>query len=136
MTKKVNLIIVVHPDQSKVLMCERQKKPYKGKLNFVGGKLELNEKPFDAAYRELEEETGITYQEIILNRLITFDYPEDVELQVYYGLLEKDRILKPEKNPLKWIRMDDDFRNLNQFAGNGNIEYLMHILKTEKLTSI
>ena len=41
-------------------MCKRLKEPYKGKFNLVGGKLENSENEYDAAYRELNEETGIT----------------------------------------------------------------------------
>ena len=35
---KVNLVIVFNKNKDKVLMCQRRKDPYKGKLNFVGGK--------------------------------------------------------------------------------------------------
>ena len=40
---QANLIIVFHPDEDKILMCHRQKEPYLGLYNFVGGKLEENE---------------------------------------------------------------------------------------------
>ena len=65
--RKLNLILVYNKDEDKILMCKREKEPYKGKFNLVGGKLEENENELEAAYRELEEETGITNKEIKLN---------------------------------------------------------------------
>ena len=56
----VNLVIVFNKNRDKVLMCQRRKDPYKGKLNFVGGKVQKGESSECAAYRELFEETGIS----------------------------------------------------------------------------
>lgn len=36
---KTNIIIVLNKNRQKVLMCQRSKEPYKGKINFVGGKI-------------------------------------------------------------------------------------------------
>lgn len=58
--KKANLIVVLDKENKHVLLCRRKKNPYRGLLNFVGGKLEEGEDSFTAAYRELKEETGIT----------------------------------------------------------------------------
>ena len=52
----VNLIAVFNKEQNKVLMCKRRKDPYKGLLNFVGGKIKDGEEHFASAYRELFEE--------------------------------------------------------------------------------
>jgi len=41
-------------------MCKRQKQPYKGLCNLVGGKIEPRGNGRDAAYRELCGETGVT----------------------------------------------------------------------------
>lgn len=49
----VNLVIVFNKNRDKVLMCQRRKDPYKGKLNFVGGKVQKGESSECAAYREL-----------------------------------------------------------------------------------
>ena len=35
--KKLNVIIVYDKDESKILMCKREKEPYKGMFNLVGG---------------------------------------------------------------------------------------------------
>ena len=59
MMKTYNCIVVFNHDKTKALFCRRIKDPFKGKLNFVGGKVEAGESEEDAAYRELMEETGL-----------------------------------------------------------------------------
>ena len=59
-----NLIVVFDENSEKMLMCRRKKDPYKGLLNFVGGKIEQNEEGMHAAYRELEEETGLRVSDV------------------------------------------------------------------------
>ena len=49
--QKYNAIVVFNKQEDKMLMCKRRKNPYKGLLNFVGGKREQNESGMDAAYR-------------------------------------------------------------------------------------
>lgn len=125
--RKVNIILVFNREEDKILMCKRKKDPFKGKLNFVGGKVEPNEDELHAAYRELEEETGITKDDITLTNLMNFEYKiSGTELEAYAGKLNKDVRLKEELNSLYWISKDEDFNNLNKFAGEGNI---LHMLK-------
>ena len=125
--RKVNIILVFNKEEDKILMCKRKKDPFKGKLNFVGGKVEPNEDELHAAYRELEEETGITKDDITLTNLMNFEYKiSGTDLEAYAGKLNKDVSLKEELNSLYWISKDEDFNNLNKFAGEGNI---LHMLK-------
>lgn len=51
--KELNVILVYNKEENKILMCKREKEPYKGKFNLVGGKVEQNEDELHAAYREL-----------------------------------------------------------------------------------
>ena len=96
--KKFNVILVYDKEESNILMCKREKEPYKGKFNLVGGKLEKDEDELHAAYRELQEETGITNNDIILTNLMNFQYKMiDMELEVYAGKLNKDDIIKVRK---------------------------------------
>ena len=89
--KKTNLILVYNKENDKVLMCKRAKDPFKGKFNLVGGKVENGENELFAAYRELQEETGITEKDIDLTHLMNFEYKmSDLELEVYFGKLNKD----------------------------------------------
>lgn len=51
--RKLNLIVVFNKNLSKGLFCIRAKDPYKGKYNFVGGKVEEKNK---LEWVELNEE--------------------------------------------------------------------------------
>lgn len=58
LTQKYVLIFV--QDNNHILMIEKQKPNWmKGKLNLLGGKIELNESSKNAAIRELKEESGL-----------------------------------------------------------------------------
>ncbi len=125
--KKLNIIAVYNKDKSKILMCERKKEPYKGKINLVGGKVEKDETEISAAKRELEEETGITSKDIHLTYVMNFQYKIlDIELEVFTGILKKDVNLIEEVNKLLWINKNENFYDLEKFAGEGNI---WHIIK-------
>lgn len=124
--KKLNVIIVYNKNEDKILMCKRAKDPYKGKLNLVGGKVEANESELDAAYRELEEETGITNKDIQLTHIMNFQYIiTDMELEVYYGKLNKDVTVVEEANKLYWIDKNSNFFDIEKYAGEGNIGHMV-----------
>lgn len=131
--KKLNVIIVYSKDEEKILMCHRKKEPYKGLYNFVGGKIEENEVYIDAAYRELNEETGITPDDIKLIHIMDFNYQiNDVELQVYAGKLNKDVEVVDEVNKLYWFNSDENFFDTSKFAGEGNIGHMVEQVKLYK----
>ena len=124
--KKLNVILVYNKEEEKILMCKREKEPYKGKFNLVGGKVEQGEKELDAAYRELQEETGITKQDINLQHLMNFQYEmSDMELELYVGKLNKEKEVIEEINKLYWFDKNEDFINVEKFAGEGNIGHMV-----------
>ena len=124
--KKLNVIIVYDKDESKILMCKREKEPYKGMFNLVGGKVEENENELHAAYRELEEETGITVKDINLVNVMNFEYKmSDIELELYAGKLNKDVEVVEEVNKLYWMDSKENFFDLEKFAGEGNIGHML-----------
>ena len=124
--KKLNVIIVYNKEENKILMCKRAKEPYKGKYNLVGGKLEENEDSLEGAYRELEEETGITKDDIILTYLMNFEYKLlDMQLQVFVGKLNKEKTLVEEVNKLYWMDLNENFFDEKKFAGEGNIGHML-----------
>lgn len=47
---KLNVILVYNKEEDKILMCKREKEPYKGKFNLVGGKVEQNEDGLHAGH--------------------------------------------------------------------------------------
>lgn len=125
---KLNVIIVYNKEKNKVLMCNREKEPYKGKLNLVGGKVEKNEIDLDAAYRELYEETGISKEDIKLIHIMKFEYEKpNFRLDVYAGQLKKNINLVEELNKLYWIDLKENFFDENRFAGEGNIGHMLKI---------
>ena len=107
--RKLNLIVVFSPNLDEALFCIREKEPYKGLYNFVGGKVENGETNDDAAYRELFEETGISREDIELDHFMDLNYFKyENNLQVYYGILKYEVNLIEEKNKLEWVYINDD----------------------------
>ena len=124
--KRYNVIAVYSPDEQKLLMCRRAKNPYKGMLNFVGGKIEDGETDEAAAYRELREETGITGEDVRLTHVMDFIYYQsDIALMVYAGRLKRDVTLTEEENSLLWVDRTEDFCDATRFAGDCNIEHML-----------
>ena len=124
--KKYNVSVIFDKSEKKLLMCLRAKDPFKGKLNFVGGKVEPNETEDEAAYRELYEETGISKNDISLTRVLDFKYYlSNMELEVYCGKIKKDVTLKEEINKLLWVDRGENFCDSERFAGNTNIEHII-----------
>lgn len=131
--KKLNVMLVYNKDENKILMCKREKEPYKGKFNLVGGKVENGENEKHAAYRELQEETGITNNDIVLTHVMNFQYKmQDMELEVYAGKLNKDIKLVEEVNKLYWVDKNENFFDLEKYAGEGNIGHMLQQVKIYK----
>lgn len=124
--KKCNVILVYSSDGKDILFCKREKEPYKGKYNLVGGKVEEGEESLESAYRELFEETGIKKENICLTHLMDFDYNmSNFRLEVFAGKLEKDVTLIEEVNKLYWIDKKSNFFDMNIYAGEGNIGHMV-----------
>ena len=123
-----NCIVVFNKTKDRVLFCKRQKDPYKGLYNFVGGKVEPGEDSETAAYRELFEETGITRRQIRLYRLMDIRYyHQGFDLQMYVGKLDEDVPLREETNPLLWLPLTEDFTDRDRFAGEQNIAHIINV---------
>ena len=121
-----NCIMVYNQSRDRLLFCKRLYDPYEGQYNLVGGKREPGEDGFDAAYRELEEETGITRDDISLRHMMDFTYyNQDCIVEVYVGTLNKEVELRTEIHPLHWLSLDHDFFDLEVFAGEGNIGHMI-----------
>lgn len=128
--RKLNLIVIFNEDLSKGLFCIRAKEPYKGKYNFVGGKVEEGETNDNAAYRELFEETGISKKDIELDHFRDLNYFKyENNLQVYYGILKCDVNLVEEKNKLEWVELNEELLNNDRFGGNYNIHHIITQIK-------
>lgn len=131
--KKLNVIIVYDNSEEKILMCKREKEPYKGLYNLVGGKLEENEEEYTAAYRELEEETGITNKDIKLTYMMNIDYKlKDMQLQIFVGKLNKHVDVIDEVNKLYWLDKNENYFDKTRFAGEGNIGHMLEQVNLNK----
>ncbi len=126
-----NCIMVYDKSGAGLLFCKRTKDPYKGKYNLVGGKIESGEDGFAAAYRELEEETGIGRSQITLRHMMDFTYyNQKCYVEVYVGHLNEDVVLREEKHPLVFLKVaEEDFFSLEKFAGEGNIGHMIEQVK-------
>ena len=130
---KMNIIAVYNKKEDKILMCLRKKEPYKSLYNLVGGKVEENETGLESAYRELEEESGITKEDIVLTHLMTCNYQmSNNELQVYIGKLKKEVKVVEEVNKLYWIDASENFFDMSKYAGEGIIGHIIEQVKLYK----
>ncbi len=126
--KHLNCIVVFNTEKDKMLFCRRTKDPYKGLYNFVGGKVEAGESSVHAAYRELQEETGISEGEIELFRLMDLTYYfENMVLEIYVGRLAGEVELVEEINPLVWLPLTEDFTDSGRFAGKQNMAHIVNM---------
>lgn len=132
--KNYNVVVVFNKELNKVLMCKRTKEPYKDMFNLVGCKIEKENDGLNEAYRELFEETNITSKDISLTHFMNIEYITfNKKLEVYYGILNKEVRLIEEVNSLEWLDMDDNFFNMNKYAGEGNIGHIIEEIKINLL---
>ena len=130
--KKMNVIVVFDKNLQKTLMCKRTKEPYMGMYNLVGGKIEKENDGLNEAYRELSEETNIQKLDVDLVYFMNLSYIKwNKELEVYYGILNKDVTLIEEVNKLEWVDINDNFFDMNKYAGEGNIGHIIEEIKID-----
>ena len=130
--KKMNVIVIFDKELKKTLMCKRTKEPYMGMYNLVGGKIEKENDGLNEAYRELTEETNIQKDDVDLIHFMNLTYVKwNKEIEVYYGVLNKEVILVEEVNKLEWMSIDDNFFDMNKYAGEGNIGHIIEEIKID-----
>lgn len=130
--KKMNVIVIFDKELKKTLMCKRTKEPYIGMYNLVGGKIEKENDGLNEAYRELTEETNIQKDDVDLVYFMNLSYIKwNKELEVYYGILNKDVTLIEEVNKLEWVDINDNFFDMNKYAGEGNIGHIIEEIKID-----
>ena len=129
--KRMNVSMIFDKNKKNILMCKREKEPYKNLYNMVGGKIESDD-TLNEAYREIYEETGITRDDIELIHFMNMTYVKwGFDLEIYYGELNKDVELVEEVNKLYWISVDENFFDKNKFAGEGNIGHMLESIRID-----
>lgn len=130
MWKEYNVIAAFDSGCKHILMCKRRRNPYKGLYNLVGGKIEGGEDGLSSAYRELEEETGISQKDILLTHLMDFTYYlPGIRMEVYAGRLNQEVSVHGDENDLEWVDINQKFIDSSNYAGEGNIGHILeHIL--------
>ena len=135
--KKMNVIVVFDNKIENTLMCKRTKEPYMGMYNLVGGKIEKENDGLNEAYRELEEETNIKKKDIDLIHFMNLTYTKwNKELEVYYGILKNEVELIEEVNKLEWVSVNDNFFDMNRYAGEGNIGHIIEEIKIDLKSNV
>lgn len=128
--KKMNVIVVFDTTLENTLICKWTKEPYMWMYNLVGGKIEKENDGLNEAYRELEEETNIKKADIELIHFMNLNYTKwNKELEVYYGILKNEVELIEEVNKLEWVSINDNFFDMNRYAGEGNIGHIIEEIK-------
>lgn len=130
--KQYNVIVIFNKDMNKTLMCKRTKEPYIGMYNLVGGKIEKENDGLNEAYRELIEETNISKNDVELKHFMNIEYISfNKSLEVYYGILNKEVELVEEVNKLEWVDINDNFFDMDKYAGEGNIGHVIEEIKID-----
>lgn len=127
--KNFVLILLFTKDLKQLLLVKRNKSPYKNCWNGIGGKIEGDETPIEAAIRECYEETHIPINPKLL---LTNVYPEDnplnsnTKLNVLYDFVDKKEVIDNYEGHYEWKSIDfvmDATRkdiaglsNINQFV--------------------
>jgi len=148
-TKKMSVVFLFNQTLTSVLMVTKNRGPYPGALNGVGGKYdEVNDwvTPCPTlnmgycAQREVSEETSFTPDLDDLCLLVTEIFPPGgsppwgrdiwIELWVYCGVVDENSIKQTEDEQLSWMPTTKLLEKLptdRTLAGSGNIPYFINL---------
>jgi len=106
----VDIIVIKNDDMDKILLIKRKNEPFKDFWALPGGFVDIEEELIESAFRELQEETGIS--DIDLRQFHTYgklgrDPRGRTVSVVYYGYLT---------NSNQDIKANDDAKELGWFA--------------------
>jgi 8-oxo-dGTP diphosphatase len=115
-----------------ILLINREKNPWKGCWNGLGGKIEQNETPQSSMIREIEEETGIKLdpEQVVYKGYLTWNVFDANGDGLYIFLIDLDYTftfetpIKLREGILDWKKIDwiNDFEN---YGVADNIPYFL-----------
>lgn len=95
---------------NQILLINRNKPPFMGMWNALGGHKEENETAFECAIREIYEESNIKVSEAKLISVSTWNYDDD---EIYVYVSELDNSFDTSKYPLKINEGIIDFKDID-----------------------
>ncbi len=139
MNKNYVVIMLFNKNCDKLLLVRRNKRPYKNCWNGIGGKIEENETPIEAAKRECMEETNIAMQNPKL--LVTYIYPEtnimnsNTKLNVIYDFVQEVAVNDNDEGHYEWRNVEFVMDTYNQeIAGLSNLnQFVKEIFDLENI---
>lgn len=102
--------------KNKILLINREKPPFMGMWNALGGHLEDGEDIESCAKREIYEESGIKVDEVNLYSVSTWNYDDD---EIYVYLSEIDNF-DEKKLPYKFNEGIIDFKDIDWIIDEKN----------------
>lgn len=131
--------MLFNKNKDKLLLVKRNKKPYKDCWNGIGGKIEENETPLEAAKRECIEETNIALENPKL--LVTYVYPEsnimnsNTNLNVIYDFVQEVAVKDNYEGHYEWKDINFVMDTYNQeIAGLSNLnQFVKEIFDLENI---
>ncbi len=120
----VSVAVLINSDQQVLLAQRPPLKPWEGWWEFPGGKIEKNETPVDAMYREIYEEIGVKV--IQFTKWVTRKYSyggNDVTLYFFKVYTWEGEVTSKEKQKLVWTYLQKPnvapILSANQFIQKG-----------------
>jgi 8-oxo-dGTP diphosphatase len=121
MTRTPNAASVALIHRDKVLLIQRNRKPYFGMWSLPGGRLEAGETPEAAAQREVQEEVGLYCFRLMPIRKMYLGDAGSFMLQVFATEgFEGEIVTSDEVSDHRWVRLDDLY-GLNTTPGLGDV---------------
>lgn len=117
MQKIIQVAVAVIAYQNQFLLGFRHESQHQGnRYEFIGGKIEQNEKPILALQREVQEEIGIDISQNLCKKMgvIKHEYPEKtVELHIFWVEFDQSQYhatsgcVGAENQPICWVEKQD-----------------------------
>jgi len=126
-------------NEYKFLLLKRDKSEvHPGIWSIAGGEIEKDEKAYEAAIREMNEETGLTAKHIyVIDIVNTFYEMNDDELHVVPLFLaeaeEGEAELSDEHSEYGWMNYEDAHNKIYWIGWKNNLKLINEILNSENL---